>query len=247
MNSIDNNFTITLTEDKELSKLRELEFEYHGIKFKAPIYLVKVDELVNSIINKVAEITAVAQKFGHNPLDTTVVIVLFEDQNKYSIDYLNDIINTLLKYKEMSMYPIVYPYSIELVCEYFDEENDLRRVYDYIKPIQRIDEAFLNYRLVVQIVKRIMKNEKLSAYYIYTDKEDIFLKEPFIEGYKTLSFTNAEDLKVKELNVKINFTTFYTIPVDYISYLIYQSMQKPKNVIISKDNERDKYIVSWEY
>ena len=244
-NKVDELFTIKI--DKELSKLRDLEFEYKGIKFSAPIYLLLTEEFINTVISKIAEITSTSQKFNCNPMDSIIIIQLFEHKEKYEIDSLNKVCNSMLKYKELGLIPVVYPYTIEIECEYYDEDNALRKLYDSIQPIKRISDVFYNYRILTQIIRYIVKNEFITSYHLFTDENEIFLQEPYIEGYNLLQFTNLNNVKVKELKVKVKYTTFYTIDIDYINYLIYQNMKKPKNVIINKDTDTGKYIFSWEY
>lgn len=212
--TIDSNFTINI--EPYISVIKEIKVDEYSI----PVYVVDVNKLVNAIITKVAQVTALCTQYNYSPTMITYFIRVFETINEYSIDTLNMYVERLLKYKDLGLIPLLYPTRIV-------KNND---IYETVK--YPVEIYVNNARLVLAIITKLVKSD-IPDYLFKFDDEYIYVYSLVIDGIKK---TDKADIYYKLL---------YPIEIRFIDYLIKQGMKEPKNISITQDN--GKYLISWEY
>jgi hypothetical protein len=213
-NVLDSNFVIDI--EPYLTVIKEIKADEYSV----PVYLVDVNKLVDTIVRKIAQTTALCTKYNYNPTMITYFIQVFETINEYSIDTLNVYVERLLKYKDLGLIPLLYPTKIV-------RDNDIYETLKYPAEIY-----INNARLVLTIITKLVKSD-IPDYLFKLDDEYIYIHSLFIDGIKK---TDKADIHYKLL---------YPIEIKFIDYLIKQGMKEPKNISIKEDN--GKYLISWEY
>jgi hypothetical protein len=211
---LDSNFMIDL--EPYLSVVKEIKVDEYSI----PVYLVDVNKLINAIITKVAQTTALCTKYKHNPARMRYFIKVFNALNDYSIEALNSTIQKLLKYKDLGLNLLLYP----IVVKKDNTEYALVKWY--------LNQYMFNDELIYRIIGTLVESE--IAYYSFRiDDEYIYFHGVQIDGNKVVNGT------------EIKYESLYPIEIKFIDYLIKQGMKEPKNISIKEDN--GKYLISWEY
>jgi len=198
-----------------LSVIKEIRFDEYNI----PVYLIDTNKLVNAIITKVAQTTALCTKYNHNPTRSTCFIKVFDTLNDYSIESLNSIVQRLLKFKDLGMNLLLYP----VIIKKDETEHELVKWY--------IDPYIANHELIYKIISKLVS--EIAYCQLSLDDEYIYIHHIYIDGNKVVNDT------------EIKYESLYPIEIKFIDYLIKQGMKEPKNINIVQN--KDKYLISWEY
>ena len=212
--TIDSNFTIDI--EPYISVIKEIKVDEYSI----PVYVVDINRLINAIITKVAQTTALCTQYNYSPTMITYFIQVFETISEYSVDTLNVYVERLLKYKDLGLIPLLYPTKIV-------RDNDIYETLKYPAEIY-----INNARLVLAIITKLVKSD-IPDYLFKLDDEYIYIHSLFIDGIKKID------------KADIHYKLLYPIEISFIDYLIKQDMKEPKNISIKEDN--GKYLISWEY